>query len=696
MLKSEMKNMESKYVAIDIGGTFTDLVAYGPGAKELLRAKVLTTPSDPSDGFVQSLEKANIALERSNFVKHGTTLAINTVIERKGAHSALITTSGFRDVLEVARGNRPQPFNLFFKRMPPLVSRELRYEVSARMNGQGEEMVPVDIAELEAIARQLKENGVEAVGVCFLNSYRNPEHEDEVANWLRENTDLYVTESTALTREWREYERTSTAVVNAYLGPKLSGYLGRLNARLREAGFPGAFFIMESNGGVMSDEAAQRAPVKILESGPVAGVVGVAKVCEEIGISKAISFDMGGTTAKCALVVDGQIQTVNTYYLGGYEEGYPVLAPVVDIVEVGAGGGSIARIDSLGTLKVGPTSAGASPGPICYRRGGEEPTVTDANAVLGRLPVVGSLGDDQGLDIEGARKAIEKKIAKPLNITVDEAASGILRLAITIMASAVRRITVERGLDPREFTLVMTGGAGPLHALAIAEELDMDKIIIPPAPGHFSAWGMLLADIRHEYGATMNEPLATVDLASLEQRFLKLEAEGNAALQEDGRHLNSVRLRRFADMRFQGQEHTVRTAIPDNVEHEGVRDEIMKSFRADYEQRFGRSDLKSGVEFVTLRVVAEGMVDKPDFPAITKTDNPTTIEGHRSYLESAGEWVDTPVIDRRSLKAGDSVEGPLVIVEEGSTSWLPSGSSATVDRIGNLVCKTESARRAQA
>jgi N-methylhydantoinase A len=678
--------MECKYVAIDIGGTFTDLVAYNPETQDLVRTKVLTTPSDPSNGFVGSLEKADLSLPASRFVKHGTTLAINTVIERTGARTGLITTKGFRDVLEVARGNRPTPFNLFFKRLPSLVSRDRRMELSARIAGDGSELAPVDFGELEEVVERLRSQGVEAIAVCFLNSYGNPQHEQAVIEWLNRHPDIYVTESTSLTREWREYERTSTAVVNAYVGPKLSRYIGRLDDRLKERGFEGAFFMMESNGGIMSGEAAQRAPVKLLESGPVAGAVGVAKICSELGIAKAISFDMGGTTAKCALVVDGQISTVNTYYLGGYEVGYPVLAPVVDIIEVGAGGGSIASIDALGTLKVGPRSAGAAPGPICYRRGGEEPTVTDANAVLGRLPMVGSLGDATGLDVERARQILDDKIARPLGITVDKGADGIIRLAVAIMASAVRRITIERGLDPREFTLVVTGGAGPLHAILIAQELGMDKVIIPPGPGHFSAWGMLLADIRHEYSMTMHKRLGDIRMADLEANFAELDRRGRAELDKDGRHLKGIRTERFADMRFQGQEHTVLTRIPEDVSSEDAREEVKRAFMSTYEQRFGRFETTAAVELVTLRLTAEGIVDKPGFPVVAVTQGQPTVAGHKAFFSKAEGWRDAPIIDRGSLALSSRVEGPAIIVEDGCTSVLPPGATAIVDRIGNLVC----------
>ena len=677
--------MECKYVAVDIGGTFTDLVAYSPDSKELMRAKVLTTPHDPSDGFMGSIDVARLTLGKTGFVKHGTTLAINTVIERTGARTALITTKGFRDVLEVARGNRPTPFNLHFRRMPPLVPRDMRLEVSARMSGSGTEISPVVEAELEALLVQLKALQPEAIAIALLNSYCNPAHEMAIGAWLRERLDIYVTESSQLTREWREYERTSTAVINAYVGPRLSGYIGKLDERLRAAGFPGAFFMMESNGGIMSAESAISAPVKVLESGPVAGVVGVAKVCEEIGVDKGISFDMGGTTAKCALVTKGQISTVNTYYLGGYESGYPVLAPVVDIVEVGAGGGSIAWIDPLGALNVGPRSAGAAPGPICYRLGGTEPTITDANAILGRLPVVGTIGGPRGLDVDGAITALGKKICEPLGLGVDEAAYGIIRLGITIMASSVRRITVERGLDPREFTLVMTGGAGPLHAIEIARELGMDKVIIPAGPGHFSAWGMLLADIRHEYAVTLNRGLNDLDLGTLEARYVAMEEDAQADLGRDRDNLSGSRMSRFADMRFQGQEHTVRTPVDVDLSLPDARERIKASFLNSYEQRFGRGSLSAAPERVILRVVAEGLVDKPGFPSIAVAHTHIDKVNHKAYFSGHG-WVATPILDRGALREGDQLAGPALIVEEGSTTVLPPGATVVVDRIGNLLC----------
>ncbi|TDR84502.1 hydantoinase/oxoprolinase family protein [Enterovirga rhinocerotis] len=678
-------------IGVDVGGTFTDLVVYDAIRDEIRTAKVLTTPRDIPEAIFKSIDQAQGELARTRYVKHGTTTAINTALERTGARTALITTRGFRDVLELGRGNRPDAFDLFYKRLPPLVPRDLRFEIGARMNGQGREIAPVDPVELDAVAAELDRLGVEAVAVCLLHAYRNPEHERQVGEHLRRCGKRFVSLSHHLSREWREYERTSTAVVNAYVGPRMERYLETLGARLGEKGLEGNLLLMESNGGVMTGELAAQHPVYLLESGPVAGAVGAAALSLELGYDKAISFDMGGTTAKCTLVNKGEIEVADIYYVAGYERGYPVQVPVVDIVEVGAGGGSIAHLDEAGSLKVGPRSAGSEPGPVSYGRGGTEPTVTDANVALGRLSPSGLLGGDMALDVEGARHAIREKIAEPLGLSEVEAASGILRLAVVTMSAAVRRISIERGHDPRDFVLVVSGGAGPLHASAIARELSIPTVLIPPLPGHFSAWGMLLADIRFDTAQTLVVELDDADPAAVERQFRVMEEEAKGRLLAAAPGLREMSFSRFADLRYVGQEHTVRTPADGEATGEGWKATLQRAFLDIYAQRYGHADPRGKLQAVTLRVVADGRVEKPRLSSFrSRVSGPAEPFTRReAYFEETG-WVDCPVYHRDALAAGQALTGPVIVTETGSTTVIAPGDAGEVDSLGNIVIRVSS------
>ncbi len=678
-------------IGVDVGGTFTDLVVYDAQTNEVSTAKVLTTPRDIPAGIFQSFAEAKAELPRTSYVKHGTTTAINTALERSGAKTALITTKGFRDILELGRGNRPDSFNLFYKRLPPLVPRDLRFEIGARMDGQGAEISPVNFAELDEILKVLEEREVEAVAVCLLHAYRNPDHEREVGEYLRQRGKQFVSLSHELSREWREHERTSTAVANAYVGPRMQRYLRSLGTRLTGAGLPGRLLLMESNGGVMTEELAAQHPVYLLESGPVAGAVAAAELSRKLGYKNAISFDMGGTTAKCTLIEKGRIDIADIYYVGGYEQGYPVQVPVVDIIEVGAGGGSIAYLDAAGSLKVGPRSAGAEPGPVCYGRGGTEPTVTDANVALGRLAPSGLLGGEMALDSEAALKAIHSKIAVPLGVSDVEIASGIVRLAVVTMSAAVRRISIERGHDPRDFVLIVSGGAGPLHASAIARELSIPTVLVPPLPGHFSAWGMLLADIRLDNAQTYVAELETADGADIETLFKSMEKSAWDRLNVAAPGLTVVNFSRYIDVRYAGQEHTVRTPAPQEFATQAARDELRKNFLEIYAQRYGHADPRGKLQLVTLRVVADGIVDKPRLesfrPKATQPADPVTSRS--AYFDETG-WVQCPVYQRSLLAAGQQFDGPAIVMETGSTTVISPGDKGEIDELGNIIIRVAS------
>ncbi len=539
-------------LGVDIGGTFTDVVVFDEAKGSVALAKALSTPAELAKGVQEALTKAAIPLNTASLLIHGTTVVVNAIVERQGAKTALVTTQGFRDVYEIGRINRPESFNLRFRKHRPLVPRENIFEIPERMLADGSERTPLDDQAAREVAHIIKEEGFEAVAVLFLHSYRAPEHEIRMCEILREtDPNLFVSASHELSREYREYERTSTVAANAYVGPKVNNYLGDLERRLRSEGFAGSLMIMQSNGGLSDVEMARRQCVQLMESGPAGGVVGTMALCEMLDLEAAIAFDMGGTTAKASVIRRGEPSLSPDYFIGGYNEGLAVRIPVLDIVEVGTGGGSIAWLDEGGGLHVGPRSAGAAPGPASYGRGGTEPTITDANVVLGRLSPERFLGGEMRLNREAAEIALRERVAQPLGVELERAASGMLEIATASMANAVRRVTLERGLDPRDFTLVAYGGGGPLHAAAVAKELSIGKVIIPHAPGHFSALGMLMADLRRDYVQTLFARLDDLKMDELEAQFRKLEAEGREALESSGIAPDRIVFERAADMRLQ-------------------------------------------------------------------------------------------------------------------------------------------------
>ena len=496
-------------IGVDIGGTFTDLVGYRDGA--IVTSKTSTIPADPTEGIAAALSLAGCDLTTMDELIHGSTIAINTVLEHKGARTALITTEGMRDVYAIGRGNRPDAFNLFFHRPRPLVPRDLTFEIGERMNAAGAVLKPLDPSAVEALAEKLAALRIESVAVCFLHAYANPAHEIVTGEVLRRKlAGAFVTLSHEILREFREYERTSTTVLNAFVGPRVSRYLSRFEDFGRKSRFGGQIAIMRSNGGTMSVAEARRAPVAMMESGPVAGMIGAGRVAQMLGLERAIGFDMGGTTAKTSLITDGVPPIEEGYVIGDAFSGQPMQLPVVDIVEVGAGGGSIAWCDERGGLHVGPQSAGAEPGPACYGRTGTEPTVTDADLALGRLNDARFLGGQMRLDRVRAVAAVDKVGAR-LGLDTMTAALGIATIVDSAMSLAVRAVSVKRGIDPRESTMIAFGGAGPLHAAAIAREISIPKVVIPKFPGAFSALDMLMAEWRQDFVRTLIGELGKID-----------------------------------------------------------------------------------------------------------------------------------------------------------------------------------------
>ena len=676
-------------LAVDIGGTFTDVVVFDEDKKSLALTKALSTPAELAKGVQEGITKTAIPLEAVSSLIHGSTVVVNAIIERTGAKTALVTTKGFRDVYEIGRINRPESFNPRFRKHRPLVPREDIFEVSERMLADGSVRTPLDEQEARAVARIIREEGFQAAAVLFLHSYRAPEHEVRMCEILREaDPNLFVSASHELSREYREYERTSTVAANAYVGPKVSQYLGDLERRLRGSGFAGNLMIMQSNGGLSDVELARRQCIQMMESGPAAGVVGTMALCETLDLEAAIAFDMGGTTAKASVIRRGEPSLSPDYFIGGYNEGLAVRIPVLDIVEVGTGGGSIGWLDEGGGLHVGPRSAGAEPGPASYGRGGTEPTVTDANVILGRLSPERFLGGEMRLNRNAAESALRERLAHPLGVNLERAASGMLQVATSAMANAVRHVTLERGLDPRDFTLVAYGGGGPLHASSVAKELSIRTIIIPQAPGHFSAVGMLMADFRRDYVQTLFARMDDLEMAELEDEFKKLEAEGRKALEASGIPRERIVFERAADMRYVGQEHAVAVRVPAAVGDETARAEIKKLFDDAHELRYSHSAPGESADIVSLRVSAIGRLGKPEFPRIPSGDPappPAARRGTRSVIFEGSGALEAAVFDRTKLLQGNMIPGPAIIEEAASTTVVEPGDTVTVNAYGHLV-----------
>ncbi len=676
-------------VGVDIGGTFTDLVGYQNGG--IVTSKCSTVPADPTEGVAEALRIAGCDLAAMDELLHGSTIAINTVLEKSGARTALITTAGFRDVYAIGRGNRPDAFNLFFHRPRPLVPRELTFEVAERMNAAGEVLVPIDTAAVETLGRQLAALGVEAVAVCFLHSYANPAHEVVAGELLRRHLpNLFVTLSHEILREFREYERTSTTVLNAFVGPRVSRYLGRFESFAQSARFGGKIGIMRSNGGTMSLGQARREPVAMMESGPVAGMIGAGRLASLLRIERAIGFDMGGTTAKTTLITGGVAPIEEGYVIGDEFSGQPMQLPVVDIVEVGAGGGSLAWCDDGGGLHVGPVSAGADPGPACYGRGGEAPSVTDADLVLGRLNGARFLGGHMALDRALAEQAIGA-IGARLKLGTVEAALGITTIADGAMSLAVRAVSVNRGIDPRDTTLIAFGGAGPLHAVAIAREISIPRVVIPKLPGNFSALGMLMAEWRQDFVRTLIGELGEIKPNDATRAFAELRSAGKAALGRD--HLANGRFDFAADLRYRGQEHTIAIPVARAEDLASDTEATRVRFNEQHDRRYGHAAPDQSIEIVNLRLVVtvprmEDVIGRW-LSAPWTPDDPAPEQRRPVMFDDSERPVEARILWRPGLAAGIEVLGPAVIEEPNSTTLIGPGDRATVNESGHIMITLE-------
>jgi N-methylhydantoinase A len=682
-------------LAADIGGTFTDIAVFDDRSGKLVFGKALSTPGRLVDGISAGVEKAGSHYASAGLFLHGSTVAINTVLERTGARTALIITEGFRDIYEIGRINRPDAYNLFFQKHVPLVERALRFEVTERVLADGEIDRPLDESEIVRLGERLDQIGIEACAILFLNCYAKSDHEARAKAILEaSHPDMFVSASHELSQEYREFERCSTVVANAYIGPKVRRYIGEIDDHIRAAGFRGSFLIVQSTGGLYEADQARSQCIRMLESGPAAGVIGTQALCRTLKIDNAIAFDMGGTTAKAGVIYQGEALTTGAALLGGYDKALPVQIAMMDIFEVGTGGGSIARIVD-GGLRVGPQSAGAAPGPACYGLGGTEPTITDANLVLGRLAGDRFLGGEMRLDLPAAKQAIGR-IAKPLHLDVTAAADGMLRIATTTMSYAVKGVTTERGLDAGQFALVAYGGAGPLHAVAVAREIGISRVIIPQAPGLFSAFGMLFSDLRYDFVRTWLCRLEDASFRDMAKVYRALEDQGRAAIAGTSVKPQKITLKRAADMRYVGQEHAVTVDIPLAAFARRDRGAIKRLFDEMHELRYGTCAPAEPAEIVSLRSTVAGVMRKPAQATIKRgraAPPKAAFAGKRQVnLGERGGFRPTPTYRRSGLLAGNKIKGPALIEEHASTTVLMSGDALTVNLYGNLLIAVAGAR----
>lgn len=678
--------------ASDVGGTFTDLVYYDvdptTGRCESVRtAKVDTTPPHFEKGVMKSLEKSGVRAFEMEFFAHGATVVINAITERRGVRVGLITTHGFRDVLEIARGNRPDLFNFNFRKPPPFVERHLRAEIRERTNYRGEiELLP-DEGAIAGILERFRAAGVEAIAICFLHAYRNPANEVAVTRRIRELwPGMSVLASHELSREWREYERVSTTVLSAYVHPIAKRYIESLESELRGAGCTRAPYMMLSNGGISTARMAKSNPIAMVESGPASGIYAAAHLGQLIGERNLIVLDIGGTTAKCTLVEGGEVRITTEYFVERTRRtpGYPIQTPVSEIVEIGNGGGSIAWVDQGGKLHVGPQSAGARPGPVAYGRGGTEPTTTDANLLLGRIDPASFGGGEIEPDWHGVRQAFEQLAAK-LGVSSVEAARGVVRIANANMTNALRLVSTNKGYDPREFALMAFGGGGAMHAVALAEELRVPKVIVPVNSSVFSAWGMLLTDLRRDYVHTHLMPLGGDSGPALFSQFRDMESEAAANAGHDGgpKAAGVMRFEYFADMRYQGQEHTVKVPVAVSAEAVNLA-ETLDRFHALHEKRYTYR-LPNPVQIVNFHLVARVPVPKPDLPGKPKTGLKVAeaVMGRRTVDFDTHGIHPAMIYDGLRLEPDMILHGPAVVQEPVVTLVVPPGNRVTVDTFGS-------------
>ena len=676
------QNKNSLTVGIDVGGTFTDLLAVDGKAGTVKLAKVATTPDNQAIGFMASLAAAGAEPAQLQAVVHGTTTTTNALLERKIAKVGLITTKGFRDVLELGRRTRPQPYGLRGT-FHPLIEREYRLEVTERMDADGKQLVPLDEAAVAEAAKKLLTLGCEAVVIHFLHSYINPAHERRAAEIVRGVwPNNYVTAGHTILSEYREFERGVTAAVNASVQPVLDRYLTRLRTELLAKGFDRDILVMQGNGGTISSQLIARAAVNTVMSGPASGVMAAAYTGRACGQPNLITYDMGGTSTDVGLIEDAVPQVSGELEL---EYAMPIHVPMVDVHTIGAGGGSIASVDAAGMLRVGPESAGARPGPICYGKGGAEPTITDANLILGRLNPDRLLGVDKPVTLDQIRGVLEAKVGKRLGLDADAAAAAILRIANDRMAGAMRLVSLSRGHDPRDFALFAFGGAGPLHATALARELAIPTVLVPARPGITNALGCVVADLRHDYVRTVNKPLSAIDDKLVSGIYAEQMAEGRATIEREGVPVRALSFFHTADMQFQGQSHILSVGIDSpTIDVEGLH----KAFAAAYWRRFGIELSEIPPVLVNLHTAVIGQRPEIDLATLAATERAPTLKAAQSAERRvwfADGWHTTPIYARDRLPLDAVFQGPAILEQLDCTTVVEPGDKVRQDRLGNLL-----------
>ncbi len=701
-----MNNASKKYrIGVDIGGTFTDIVLIDPHGGIMVK-KVSSSVDDYARAIIEALDDTikELGIEGSAIAgfRHGTTVASNAILEQKGAKTGLITTKGFRDVLEIRNLRMPRLYDIAWQKPEPLVERFLRLVVDERVDAKGRIIRPLDPKEAEDVVEKLLAEKVEAIAVCLLNCFANPSHEQEIARIIRRLApDLPLSVSSEVLPEIKEYERTSSTAINAYVMPVVARYLARLRAGLAASVIETPVLLMQSNGGLMGADLAARKPMNIIESGPAAGVVGAKRVAALSGINDVVTFDMGGTTAKAAMIENGAFATTLEHQVGGgiltgsrllTGAGYLLKVPSIDLAEVGAGGGSIVRIDAGGSLVVGPDSAGALPGPLCYDMGGTEPTVTDANLILGYLNPDHLTGGSLKLNADRARKIFAERIATPLGLSLEHAAFGAHRIAAANMMRAIRAVSTERGRDPRRHALFAFGGNGPVFAAAMAKELQMSRIIVPPSPGLFSAFGLLYADVAYHVSRTYRRLLRRIDLEELDRAWTELAEEAASALLADGYKAEQTRISRLASLHYEGQSFDLTVKVDDGPISETSMTALEEAFGQEHERTYGhRAGEEEPVELTEIRLVAE--VPSEQFLASAAPLAETTENSQRparsAYFGSdtdngpaSGGWLETPVLARSDLTTPKA--GPCIIEEYDATCIIPPGARAEIDRYDNI------------
>jgi N-methylhydantoinase A len=687
-------------VGVDIGGTFTDIVFLGQDGT-IYTKKVSSSINNYAraiiDGIMQVFQDSGCNGASVEEVLHATTVASNAILELKGAKTGLITTKGFRDILEIRNLRMPRLYDLTWNKPPPLVERYLRIVVDERINIHGGVDRALDPVDAEGAVDRLLTEGVEAIAVCLLNSFANPVHELMIKEIVsRRAPDLPCCISFDVLPEIKEYERTSTTVINTYIMPIVARYLATLREELKGLDIPTPLLLMQSNGGLTTAEAAMKTPMHIIESGPAAGVIGAQALAQALELPNVITFDMGGTTAKASIVEGGEVARSLEYQVGGgimmgsrllTGAGYMLKVPAIDLAEVGAGGGSIVWIDAGGSLQVGPRSAGAFPGPLCYDLGGTEPTITDANVILGYINPAYLVGGALRLNADKARRVFESTIAAPLGLPLAHAAYGVHQIAASNMIRAIKAVSTERGRDPRDYALFAFGGNGPLFAAGMAAVLQMKRIVVPPSPGLFSAFGLLYADVEHHYSRTFRRLLLGVDPQELGEAWDRLVREATDQLLADGFRTNQMRIRRAANLHYQGQTFELTVPVPEGSLDIPALSHLAEAFGQEHERTYGhRAGPEEPVEIVNIQVVGQGLSDRPRVPdrlAPARRDEGGSLPPRQAYFGPQVGWLETPVLAREALATPR--EGPCIIEEYDATCLVPPKASALLDAYGNIV-----------